>query len=296
MSDDAIIAAFAEPPQRSPSLPLATAGSRAARDLDRAFRLQCGGDAANWAGRKPAGRSAAPVGARPEGAECARALFPAPCSPTASSVRRPCADDRRRTSAWWNRRWPSPWRSRLPPRGDALRRGRRDGGGGACVHAAIEVVNPRTPKGFADAVPWFVVDGGLNDGDRAGRGAEAACTRDALCLASRAEVSVERPRHAGRCRRNALGGGDLALTWLANHLNGAWRGPEGRRHHHHRRDHRILLGCSWRRDRGFLRRPRARSRCGSDQRSLSKGFFPPRRLKRMGTPQSSKSLRRPFIR
>ena len=29
---------------------------------------------------------------------------------------------------------------------------------------AIEVVNPRTPNGFGDEVPWFIVDGGLNEG------------------------------------------------------------------------------------------------------------------------------------
>ena len=32
----------------------------------------------------------------------------------------------------------------------------------ASVHASIEIVNPRLPKGFADVVEWYVADGGLS--------------------------------------------------------------------------------------------------------------------------------------
>ena len=32
----------------------------------------------------------------------------------------------------------------------------------ASVHPAIEIVNPRCPKGFDDDVEWYIADGGLN--------------------------------------------------------------------------------------------------------------------------------------
>jgi len=88
----------------------------------------------------------------------------------------------------------------------------------AHVCVAIEVVNPRTPKGFGDAVPWFVVDGGLNEGIVLGE-ARKPLTR-AEYAALKGEVMWNGRQMQGGVGANALGGGDLALTWLANHLNG----------------------------------------------------------------------------
>jgi 2-keto-4-pentenoate hydratase len=86
------------------------------------------------------------------------------------------------------------------------------------VCVAIEVVNPRTPKGFADAVPWFIVDGGLNEGIVRGE-AQKPLAR-AQYAALRGQVWWNGREMQGGTGSNALGGGDLALTWLANHLNG----------------------------------------------------------------------------
>lgn len=86
----------------------------------------------------------------------------------------------------------------------------------ASVHAAIEIVNPRTPKGFADPVPWFVVDGGLNDSIILG---EARKPLDRLNYVTlKAGISWNGRDMAGGHGANALGGGDIALTWLANYL------------------------------------------------------------------------------
>lgn len=84
------------------------------------------------------------------------------------------------------------------------------------VRAAIEIVNPRTPNGFADPVPWFVVDGGLNDSIVLGD-AMKPLTVDAYPVL-RAAVSWNDCTMDGGLGANALGGGHLALTWLANHL------------------------------------------------------------------------------
>ena len=87
----------------------------------------------------------------------------------------------------------------------------------ASVHAAVEIVNPRTPRGFSDPVPWFVVDGGLNDSIVLGP-AVKPLARDAYAnLAAR--VSWNGREMQGGIGSNALGGGDIALTWLANHLS-----------------------------------------------------------------------------
>jgi 2-keto-4-pentenoate hydratase len=87
----------------------------------------------------------------------------------------------------------------------------------ASVHAAIEVVNPRTPNGFSDPVAWFIVDGGLNEGIVLGEGRKLL-PHEALA-SLRCEVTWNGRPMAGGTGANALGGGDLALTWLANHLN-----------------------------------------------------------------------------
>jgi len=86
----------------------------------------------------------------------------------------------------------------------------------ASVHAAIEIVNPRTPKGFADPVPWFVVDGGLNDSIILG---EARKPLDRLTYVTlKAGINWNGRDMAGGHGANALGGGDIALAWLANYL------------------------------------------------------------------------------
>jgi 2-keto-4-pentenoate hydratase len=83
---------------------------------------------------------------------------------------------------------------------------------------AIEVVNPRTPRGFADEVPWFIVDGGLNEGIVLGEARKPLARADYAAL--RGQVWWNGREMQGGVGANALGGGDLALTWLANHLNG----------------------------------------------------------------------------
>jgi 2-keto-4-pentenoate hydratase len=85
------------------------------------------------------------------------------------------------------------------------------------VCVAIEVVNPRTPKGFGDAVPWFIVDCGLNDAIILGEW-KAPLERGQFA-ALRGEVTCNGAARQGGIGSNALGGGDIALTWLANHLN-----------------------------------------------------------------------------
>lgn len=86
----------------------------------------------------------------------------------------------------------------------------------ASVHAAIEIVNPRTPKGFADPVSWFVADGGLNDSIILGE-ARKPLARDAYARL-RASATWNTRAMEGGAGANALGGADLALTWLANDL------------------------------------------------------------------------------
>lgn len=85
------------------------------------------------------------------------------------------------------------------------------------VCVAIEVVNPRTPKGFGDPAPWFVVDCGLNDGIVLGEWKKPL--ERSRFAELRGEVTCNGTPRQGGVGANALGGGDLALTWLANHLN-----------------------------------------------------------------------------
>ena len=86
------------------------------------------------------------------------------------------------------------------------------------VHVAIEIVNPRTPNGFADPVPWFIVDGGLNEGIVLGEPRKLLSREQFASL--KGSVTCNGEARQGGIGANALGGGDLALTWLANHLNG----------------------------------------------------------------------------
>jgi 2-keto-4-pentenoate hydratase len=80
------------------------------------------------------------------------------------------------------------------------------------------VVNPRTPRGFADPVPWFTVDGGLNEGIVLGEARGLLTRADYASL--RGRVWWNDREMQGGVGSNALGGADLSLTWLANYLNG----------------------------------------------------------------------------
>lgn len=104
----------------------------------------------------------------------------------------------------------------LPPRGSAYSLAEVMAAA-ACAHVAIEIVNPRTPNGFADPVPWFIVDGGLNEGIVLGE-ARKLLSREHFATLKGA-VTWNGQQRAGGVGANALGGGDMALTWLANHLN-----------------------------------------------------------------------------
>jgi 2-keto-4-pentenoate hydratase len=86
----------------------------------------------------------------------------------------------------------------------------------ASVHGAIEIVNPRLPKGFDDVVEWYIADGALND---------AIVLGPAVKPLERSEYSAiqvkayQDGRLAGEGRgAEALGGPEIALTWLANEL------------------------------------------------------------------------------
>ena len=104
----------------------------------------------------------------------------------------------------------------LPPRGRDYELAEVMRAAGS-VQVAIEIVNPRTPHGFADAVPWFIVDGGLNEGIVLGEPKKLLSREQFEHL--KGTVTCNGEARQGGIGANALGGGDLALTWLANHLN-----------------------------------------------------------------------------
>ena len=104
----------------------------------------------------------------------------------------------------------------LPPRGLAYDRDEVLAAA-TSVHVAIEVVNPRTPNRFKDPVPWFIVDGGLNEGIVMGE-ARKLLSRDQFA-SLKGQVLWNGREMQGGVGANALGGGDLVLTWIANHLN-----------------------------------------------------------------------------
>ena len=86
----------------------------------------------------------------------------------------------------------------------------------ATVHPAIEIVNPRLPKGFNDVVEWYVADGGLNHALVLGNGTKTPNRADLAKITNR--VSVNGVNKYSGIASNALGGPELALTWLANDL------------------------------------------------------------------------------
>jgi 2-keto-4-pentenoate hydratase len=87
----------------------------------------------------------------------------------------------------------------------------------ASVHPAIEIVNPRCPKGFDDVVEWYIADGGLNHALVLGDAVKPLAREAYAKLAVNVAVNG-RQKYSG-LGSNALGGPELALTWLANDLN-----------------------------------------------------------------------------
>jgi 2-keto-4-pentenoate hydratase len=84
------------------------------------------------------------------------------------------------------------------------------------VHPAVEIVNPRLPKGFSDKVEWYIADGGLNDALVLGPAHKPLSVADYAKVRAEAKLNG---RVVGRgTGANALGGSEIVLTWLANHL------------------------------------------------------------------------------
>ena len=213
MSDATIIAAFAA--ARKSQSPLATLPEDTPPDLERAFRLQCG--VTRELGWTQAGWK---IGCTSERAQKAlNAMGPFPGTVFANRVYRsgdffPAAPE--------NKRVVEPevcftMAKGLPPRASHYT---LDEVMAAVAHVcvAVEVVNPRTPRGFGDAVPWFIVDGGLNEGIVLGEPRKPLSRADYASLSG--EVTWNGRAMQGGAGANAMGGGDLALAWLANHLNG----------------------------------------------------------------------------
>ncbi len=86
----------------------------------------------------------------------------------------------------------------------------------ATVHPSIEIVNPRLPKGFSDVVEWYVADGGLSHALVLGPGVKPLQQSDYAKITNR--VSINGQQKYSGLSANALGGPELALTWLANDL------------------------------------------------------------------------------
>jgi 2-keto-4-pentenoate hydratase len=86
----------------------------------------------------------------------------------------------------------------------------------ATVHPSIEIVNPRLPKGFNDVVEWYVADGGLSHALVLGQGVKPLMRADYARITNR--VSINGISKYTGIGSNALGGPELALTWLANNL------------------------------------------------------------------------------
>jgi 2-keto-4-pentenoate hydratase len=212
MNDATVIAAFAA--ARKAQAPLARLPEDVPPGLDRAFRLQCG--VTRELGWTQAGWK---IGCTSERAQ--RALnAPGPFPGTMFTNRIYRSGEVFPTIAE-NKRVVEPevcftMAKDLPPRGAEYT---VDEVMAAVAHqcVAIEIVNPRTPNGFSDPVPWFIVDGGLNEGIVLGEARKPLSRAGYSSL--RGEVSWNGRAMQGGTGSNALGGGDLALTWLANHLN-----------------------------------------------------------------------------
>jgi 2-keto-4-pentenoate hydratase len=88
--------------------------------------------------------------------------------------------------------------------------------GVASVHAAIEVVNPRLPKGFGDVIEWYVADGALNDAIVLGPPMRPLARERYREVRVTARSNGEIVGQGSGIE--ALGGPELVLTWLANEL------------------------------------------------------------------------------
>ena len=86
----------------------------------------------------------------------------------------------------------------------------------ATVHPSIEIVNPRLPKGFNDVVEWYVADGGLSHALVLGPGVKPLAQGEFAKITNRVSINGEQ-KYTG-LGINALGGPEIALTWLANDL------------------------------------------------------------------------------
>ncbi len=87
----------------------------------------------------------------------------------------------------------------------------------ASVHLSLELVNRRLPGGLEDGNMWNIADGGCNDAFTLGPANDVLPAGEYAAL----ELIVsknEQPETTGS-GINALGGPDIALTWLANYLN-----------------------------------------------------------------------------
>jgi len=87
----------------------------------------------------------------------------------------------------------------------------------ASVHLSLELVNRRLPGGLEDGNMWNIADGGCNDAFTLGPANNALPAGGYAAL----ELIVsknDQPETVG-LGINALGGPDIALTWLANYLN-----------------------------------------------------------------------------
>lgn len=212
MSDEAIITAFAE--ARRSQIPLAALPEDQAPDIARAYRLQEA--IAKRVGWTPMGWKIGCTSERAQKALNAPGPFPGPMF----AERRFASGDQVPTHPL-NRRVVEPevafaMKRGLPPRGapysvdEVL-------AAVEAVHPVIEIVSPRTPNAFADPMPWFIVDCAVNDSIVVG---PAHRPLDADTLAGlKAGVTWNGREMEGGTGINALGGGHVALAWVANDLN-----------------------------------------------------------------------------
>jgi 2-keto-4-pentenoate hydratase len=87
----------------------------------------------------------------------------------------------------------------------------------ASVHLSLELVNRRLPGGLEDGNMWNIADGGCNDAFVLGP-ANAVLPAGDYAGLELVVAKNDQPETAGQ-GVNALGGPDIALTWLANYLN-----------------------------------------------------------------------------
>jgi 2-keto-4-pentenoate hydratase len=87
----------------------------------------------------------------------------------------------------------------------------------ASVHLSLELVNRRLPGGLEDGNMWNIADGGCNDAFTLGP-ANDVLPAGAYSALELIVSKNDQPETVG-AGINALGGPDIALTWLANYLN-----------------------------------------------------------------------------